>query len=364
MHVVIDARLLRQTGVGRYIRNLVSNLAQIDRLNRYTLLVHPGEEREITLPANFRFLHCFLPWHSLSEQIIMPVLLNRIKPDVFHVPYINYPVFYRGKTVLTIHDLTILNFKTGRASTRNFLVYEIKHLFYRIILGRAVKLAKVIITVSRHVSFLLEENYPGLKNKLKVIYEGIDPAFIDQAPAGPRPIKEPYFLYVGNAYPHKNLETLVEAYGMFLKDNPDHFLVLIGPEDYFYRRLRNGLPNQIKNRIIFPGFLVDLELKRYYQYARAAVFPSFEEGFSLPLLEALKLKTQVICSDIPVFRETVGEYATFFKPQDPIELASKMASVKSVKLNSPGEEFFQKYSWRKLAFETLKAYEAIVKEKV
>jgi glycosyltransferase involved in cell wall biosynthesis len=166
-------------------------------------------------------------------------------------------------------------------------------------------------------------------------------------------MKTPYFLYVGNAYPHKNLDTLFRAFETIGEAR----LVLVGKDDFFYKRLReSNLAKQLGDRILFKMKVSDRELGVLYQNAQAFVFPSFMEGFGLPALEALANNCPVIVSDIPVFHEILGSSATYFDPYRVDGLAKILKSA--VKKRLPVDSnILKNYSWQKMAKETLSVYE-------
>ncbi|MCX6794208.1 MAG: glycosyltransferase family 1 protein [Candidatus Gottesmanbacteria bacterium] len=153
-------------------------------------------------------------------------------------------------------------------------------------------------------------------------------------------MKDKYFLYVGNAYPHKNIELLLRA-----ADAAGVRVVFVGKGDFFYKRLG-----------IQPKTVTDAELWNLYQNAQAFVFPSFMEGFGLPALEALANNCPVIASDIPVFHEILGSSATYFDPYRVDDLARilKSAAKKRLPVDSG---ILKNYSWQKMAKETLSVYE-------
>jgi tRNA U55 pseudouridine synthase TruB len=131
----IDARLLHETGVGRYIRNLIRELATGDQLNEYVIFLRETDFSQFNVPnSRWHKRKAEAPWHSFAEQFIMPWVLLREHLDVLHVPYFNAPIFYPGKYIVTIHDLTILHFDTGKASTLPYWVYKIRRFGYRIVL--------------------------------------------------------------------------------------------------------------------------------------------------------------------------------------------------------------------------------------
>lgn len=343
MRIGIDARLINQTGVGRYIRNLIAELAKIDQKNNYVVFVRDDSWK----PPNERWTKRMVnvPWHSVSEQLIMPWVFAREHLDLVHVPYFNVPIFYPGSFIVTIHDLTILHFDTGKATTLPFPLYRLRRLGYRIALAVGFARAKRIIAVSHATKQELIDHFRLDPEKIVVTYEGVDERLKTQV-VGRKIIKDSYFLYVGNAYPHKNLETLLKA---FQGNNAK--LVLVGKDDYFYRRIKASLLN---DRVVFFGEADDRELANLYHNAIALVFPSLMEGFGLPALEALALGCPVIASDIPVFHEILGDAVTYFDPRNPQDL--KEALVGAMRKPKKGL-VLGRYSWSALASATLAVYE-------
>ena len=160
-------------------------------------------------------------------------------------------------------------------------------------------------------------------------------------------MKDDYFLYVGNAYPHKNVETLIRA-AKLAKAR----VIYVGKNDYFYQKLG-----------VVPKSVSDKELTNLYKNATALVFPSLMEGFGLPGVEAMRIGTPVVCSDIPVFREIYGEACLKFNPRDPEDIKKKLQEVlENKKLRTDlivkGKKQAAKYSWRRMASETLEVYES------
>ena len=132
MNIGIDARLIDETGVGRYIRNLIEQLSEIDKTNSYTVFLRKKSYDSFKLSNNrWQKRIAEVPWHSVREQLAMPGILSRENLDLVHIPYHNPPIFYPGPMVVTIHDLTILHFNTGRATTLPFPLYAVKQLGYR-----------------------------------------------------------------------------------------------------------------------------------------------------------------------------------------------------------------------------------------
>lgn len=341
MKIGIDARLMGETGVGRYIRNLIAHLAKIDTTNTYVVFTR---DTSWTVPnERWSVRHVTVPWHSISEQLVMPWVFVKERLDLVHIPYFNIPIFYPGKMIATIHDLTILHFDTGKATTLPYILYKLRRVGYRIVLEVGLRRAASIIAVSETTKQEIINHFHLDPNKIAVTYEGVDEKFKRKREKE----KSDYFLYVGNAYPHKNLETLVKA----MQPIKDAKLILVGREDYFYKRLKESVND---DRIIFFGEADDETLANLYTHAKALVFPSRMEGFGLPALEALALGCPVIVSDIPVFHEILGEAATYFDSADPNDLIDKLIAVKKTHKHIA----LERYSWPKLAAHTLAIYES------
>jgi glycosyltransferase involved in cell wall biosynthesis len=365
LRIGIDIRLQNESGVGRYITNLVQRLKKADKDNEY-VLINPQ-----------------IRWHTVKEQLLMPFILYGKRLDLVHFPYFNVPLFYFGKFVVTIHDLTISHFNTGRASTLNPLLYRIKRMGYKFILWNAIHRAERVIVPTDYVKRQIVRNYGIKTDRVRVIYEGVDRKL--KAPASRRGrqssklkttsqklklIKpQKFFLYVGNSYPHKNLERLIKAYQLAMKqwNNEAIKMVLVGKEDYFYKKLRKRVKQMKLNKdIVFTGHITDKELAWAYQNAIALVFPSLFEGFGLPALEAMANGCLVICSDIPSLREICGNAAIFFNPKDLGELLNEMhkATIKPAECQEKiklAHKRAAQFSWEKAAVETLKVYSELFK---
>lgn len=366
MKIGIDARLIEETGVGRYIRNLISELGMIDKNNDYVVFLKKNAYDTFKLPnARWQKRLADISWHSFTEQILMPVILAAEKLDLLHVPYFNVPIFYPRKFIVTIHDLTILHFDTGKATTLPWFLYKIRRAGYHLALFFGLFRAQKILAVSEATKKEIVDHFHIAADKIVVTYEGVDNAVInDERKMTGRLIKDPYFLYVGNAYPHKNLEILLKAFQLFMaKNSRSQFkLVLVGPDDYFYRRLSEAInATKLSYSIKMLRSVKEEELRALYKNSEALVFPSLMEGFGLPGLEAMAAGIPVVCSEIPVFREIYGDAAVYFNPKDSDNLAQKLELIiKDQKLRQKliekGEHRLLNYNWQRLARETLTVY--------
>jgi len=370
MKIGIDCRLWEETGVGRYARNLVLNLQKIDKKNEYVLFVLRKDREEIlkqVLPAgrqgqndSFRIIEADIRWHSIAEQLRFLGILSKENLDLVHFPYFSVPLFYNKPFVVTIHDLIINHFPTGLASTLPFPIYSLKLIGYKFVMSQAVKKAKKILTVSNATKEEIVDHLGVDSKKVVVTYEGISQKL---AVSGQKSaVKGKYFLYVGNAYPHKNLEKLLEAFKTL---NSNVSLVFVGKEDYFYKRLKKKVEEMnLSDKVIFLENVTDEELFGLYKNALALVIPSLMEGFGLPALEAMANKCLVLSSNIPSLREVCGDAAIYFDPYNVTDVVRKMKEVLLNDSNHFTEEIkrgldrVKLFSWEKMAKETLEVYES------
>lgn len=366
MRIGIDARLIDETGVGRYIRNLINGLAELKTDDEYVVFLRKKSFDAFVLPnKKWSKNLADVAWHTLSEQLVMPKIFNQAQLDLVHIPYHNPPILYGGPMVVTIHDMTILHFDTGRATTLPYALYKLKRFAYRVELAVGLQKARHIIAVSESTKKEIISHFGISAHKISVTYEGVDSA-LTTSPYAPTPplVDGPYILYVGNAYPHKNLDRLLAAFSMH---HGSSTLVFVGRDDFFYKRLKYDVQSlSIAKSVRFLNDVNDAQLHNLYTHAHALIFPSLMEGFGLPALEALVLGTPVLCSDIPVFHEILGRHAVYFNPHDVADIARVIeASVqaKSRKKISPQTIAMLKrtYNWNSLAAQTQKIYESSIR---
>ncbi len=366
MRIGIDARLYSQTGVGRYLRNLIPNLAKIDKKNEYLVYLTGKDFYSFKLPNNrWRKKLLDISWHSFAEQLVLPLILLKDHLDLVHIPYFNIPVIYPGKFILTIHDLIVDHFDTGKASTKHPIFYNIKRLGYRMIMKIGIKRAVAILAISQTTKDEIISHYHVFRDKITVTPDALDENFQRVANQQKRQnyYSFQYILYVGNAYPHKNLEKLVDAFSILVRTH-NVKLVLAGDDHYFYPRLKKYVQKkQLAKKVVFYGNADDRELVNLYSFARCLVFPSRMEGFGLPNLEALICGCLPVVSDIPVFKEIWGNKLIYFNPQKPENIAVKIREVldypKDIyqKKVREAERIVYDYQWPDTARETLESYE-------
>jgi glycosyltransferase involved in cell wall biosynthesis len=391
MRIGIDARFYGPVGkgLGRYTQEVVDNIIKITGAEpevgfNFVIFLSPENFDEFVCHQdNVKKVCLTARWYSWQEQIIMPFYIWRAKLDLIHYPHFNVPLLTPCKFVVTIHDLILTHFPTVRATTLSPFIYRLKSLAYSLVIFTAVKRAKKIITVSEFTKQDLIDQFKVKSEKIVVTYEGVanlakgrDSLFVakldNKETLKQYNINNNFLLYVGNAYPHKNLDFLLHAFAKLLIQKPELRLVLVGKEDYFYdqihakaRSLNLWQKGNINSPVIFPGYVPDAQLEILYQEALVYVFPSLYEGFGLPPLEAMAKGCPVISSDRASLPEILGTAALYFNPEKEDEMIEKIYQVLNVKeirnsLIAKGLEQVKKYSWWQCARETLDVYYKIL----
>ncbi len=359
----IDARLYFQTGVGTYLRNFIKNLQSLAPKNiKFFIYVMNDQSSKIKLThPNFIKRKVLYRWHSFSEQFGFLKTLYQDNLDLTHFTYFSFPVFYRKKFIATIHDLTPLLFKTGKASTKNPLFYELKYFTFKFVLKSQVKNSTKIITPSFTVKDQLTSLFgKKIGDKIVPIYEGIDENLIKEKENRllKSRFKNKFFIYVGNFYPHKNVERLIDAFSRLKEDVQ---LILIGPDDFFAKRIIQSFKQlSFKRKIIFYHNPTPSDLVFFYKNALALIHPSLSEGFGLPLIEAAYFNCPIIASNIPVFKELLDEKYLSFSPYDLFDIKDKIRFFLQKKLKFDYKEIIKKYSFRKMTEETIRIYQELL----
>ena len=366
MKIGIDARLYTQTGVGRYLRNIIEQLQRLDKKNEYFIYLRK-EEFDLFDPQNTRWKKRLveIPLHTVKEQFLLPKILLADNLDLAHFPYFNVPIFYPKKYLLTIHDLIVDHFDTGRASTLPMPIFKIKRWGYKLSMTSAVKRATIITAISQTTKKEIISHYRVKEDRIVVTYDALDENF-RKTYGRCRPKNYygfPYILYVGNAYPHKNLERLLEALKIIHRSNKIK-LVLAGNDEYFYPRLKNYADKLgVGKEVYFFGEANDEQLINLYTFSEFLVFPSLMEGFGLPSLEALYCNRLPVVADIPVFREIWGDNLVFFNPNNAFIIAEQIMKVLAYgkkryeMLVKKAKKRLDYFSWEKTAKQTLRLYE-------
>jgi glycosyltransferase involved in cell wall biosynthesis len=370
MRIGIDARFYGPKtgggGLGRYVAELVTHLEHIDSSNEYVLFLRKENFHEcrVTRP-NFTKRLVDVPWYSLAEQRVLPQEIALAKVNFMHFPHWNVPLFSRTPFIVTIHDLILLEDpNSAHATTRNVFVHGLKYAAFRVVLERAIHTSRHIIAVSEHTKQSVLRHFRVRPQKITVVHNGVG------VPSEGRGVSlrnlgvvEPYILAVGNRYPHKNLDTLIQAFASVFADNKAASLVLAGRNDVFTERLMKlakhvSLPEHAVRFVHLPS---DDELGALYRHASLLAFPSKIEGFGIPPLEAMHAGIPVMSSDASCLPEILGNAATYVDPDDVEGMSGIMARALSEpetfsSLIAAGHEQAQKFRWEDTAKHTLETY--------
>jgi glycosyltransferase involved in cell wall biosynthesis len=225
------------------------------------------------------------------------------------------------------------------------------------------------LTVTNYSKERILEHFGVKPGKIHVTHNGIMPARnVRTVSLSQLGVYEPYFLYVGNAYPHKNLEMMMHAFRQFVEENPYVQLVIAGRRDVFSRRLEQdatelGLGIEQLRFIDLP---TDDEIAMLYKHASLFVFPSRLEGFGMPPLEAMSYGTPVAAAHSSSLPEVLGKAAHYFDPDDIERLVQIMTAAKQhpeamQRFSERGLEQVKKFSWRVTAEQTLEIYKTLLR---
>jgi len=349
--LILDGRMLKSSGIGRYIRNLIPFLAKEFKL---TLLVR---KEDVPLLENLKNVN-ILPFessiYSIKEQILFPFKIPR--GDIFWSPHYNVPLLpiRAKKRVVTIHDVFHLAFKHQLTIPQR--------IYAKFMLNTAVKHSDVILTVS---NFSKNEifNYLKPSKPVKVVYNGLTSDWFKIKPI-PLTKRENYILFVGNVKPHKNLIRALKAFSLL--DDKNLKFKIVGKKEGFITTDKEveKFAQLLGERVEFTGEVSEDELKELYKKAKLLIFPSIYEGFGYPPLEAMACGTPVVASNVASIPEVCADAAFYINP---FKVESIYKGLKEVlnnlylqqRLQEKGLKRVKKFSIEKTAAEILNTLAAI-----
>lgn len=363
MLITLDATPLLgpRTGIGRYVENLVRELpdaatrrgldAQV-RVSTWT--ARGGRLRD--LPKDVAQVGPRVPARMLREcwrrTQFPPIELLVGQTDVFHGTNFVSPPTRGAREVVTIHDLTYaLHADTVSAAS----------LMYRELVPRALGRGAQVVTPTAVVAAAVREHYGLPWDRVTAVPHGVEDQWFEAPPATPawfrgRGLPEDYLVFVGSLDPRKNLPRLLEAHAILrAMDSQAPALVLAGPA---------GREQSLQGRagVHLTGWLDDADLRSLVAASRALVLPSTDEGFGLPVLEALAAGRPVVISDLPVLHEVAGPHAVAAPPDDAEALAHALASVLDGVDDSAAraarQAWARELTWARCAERTLDVYAA------
>lgn len=389
MKIGVDATCWgNKRGFGRFTRELLEAVLEIDDSNDYLFFTDGNTKDGEQIPSRAETVAVQTETspikaaaadgrRSLKDLLAMSRAVLRHKVDVFFFPavYSYFPVFNRTKIIVTVHDMIAdHNPKLVFPNTKSKIFWKLKQ-------NAAVRQADLILTVSEFSKKQITDYFKLPSSRLRVINEAARPIFKVLPKNGAmsdalgrfqlKP-EDRFLLYVGGISPHKNLDTLIKAFDRIAADpkNSDIKLVLVGDykDDPFFSAYPS-LKEQIgelglEDKVIFTGFISDDDLVLFYNAATALIFPSLEEGFGLPAMEAMACGTPVAASDSSSLPEVLGEAGRFFNPLDADNMAAVIGQIlisNEVRkaMSAIGLERAREFVWTKAARDTLAIFDEL-----
>jgi glycosyltransferase involved in cell wall biosynthesis len=386
MKIGIDARSIlnpekgEAIGVGHYTYQLIRHLLKNDKENEYVIFfdfrVREKDIKKFTQPNvqikfyPFSDYKKYLP--GAYNEILGTATLQKENLDILHTTsaYNRIPMTYRGKTVVTFHDMAMFNipeYLPSMRRTRNKAVAKLM-----------ARKADKIIAVSRSLQNDVKKFLSVNDEKISVIYSGLDSRFFKEPETdmnkvlGKYNITKKYILFLGTLEPSKNISRLLQAFADFKakrkNKNSSKFeyqLVLAGKRGWLsqeYQQLIKDLG--LTKDVIFTGYIIGDELVPLFRGAEFFIMPSLYEGFGMTVLEAFATQTPAIISHVASLPELAGDAAYFINPISIEQLAQAMLSfANDVNLRNQyrekGLEQAKKFDWDKTALETLSIYKSL-----
>jgi len=377
MRIGIDCRTIlspsrgEKAGIGHYTYYLVNCLLKIDKANEYVLFfdyrvpdVREFEQKNVKAKYfPFSQYKKFLPF--TYSHMLIAARLAREKLDVYHSPANVIPYLYSGPSIVTVHDLAIYKnpdwFPSGQKFSTKFLV------------PKSLRKAKRIIAVSEATKKDIIKLFKIPASKITVIHEGV---VVKKLEVRTKDIKakdrynlsDKYICFVGTLEPRKNVLRLIEAYADFLKKSKkfqEYDLVIAGTRGWRSREIFNLIKRlKLKDKVKYLDYIPNNLKLDLIENATCFVFPSLYEGFGLPVLEAMKLGTPVITSNVSSLPEITNSAAILVNPCKASEIAKALEKVIKnkplrEKLKKAGLEQAKKFDWEKFARKTLSVYKEV-----
>jgi glycosyltransferase involved in cell wall biosynthesis len=371
MRLGFDLRpfLRHETGVGVYFRNLLFELARLDEDNEYFLFSASWKDRfpsdRVPPFKHLRFRDLRWPvkavnfgWYRLGRPRLDTVFGARL--DLTHSPT-PLPIPTRGRKVVTVCDLFFMDYpgKADAEARRHFLKKT----------EASLRRADGVVTISEFTKSALRDRFGLDAAKIKVTPLGLSRAFLEDAPAGSGEatrraygLPDEFLLFVGATEPRKNLPRLIEALAAVHRAYRPIPLVLVGREGGDHARILAEIKARgLEAWVRMPGYLPEPEVRALYRAATAFVFPSYCEGFGLPLLEAMACGLPSAASGVSALPEVGGEAAIYFRPEDPADIAAQIVRLLTdqdlrASLRARGRERARSFTWEKTAAATLAFY--------
>jgi len=324
LRITFDARWL-STGLGTYTINVLQNLRSVGDVHVHGITMSENRSKIAPLCDDCTIVDA--PIYSLQEQLRVPWAAR--KAALLHVPHYNAPVLFPGPLLVSILDLTHILDETYRRTWKS-------RLYARPMYQAAAWRAQHIFTLSEYSKACIMKHLGVAEEKISVAHCGVGSHFlpIEEALAsriidGSLGLNRSYLLYVGHLKPHKNIPCLMRAYSSLVRSGyKECDLVLVG-EDRGGRTPLEALARELDlaQKVRFVPYVREEDMPALYAAAKCLILPSFEEGFGLPVVEAMACGTPVICSNAASLPEVAGDAALQFDPRQDNELLECLRRV-------------------------------------
>jgi len=367
MKIALDLTALcrQQTGMEYYALNLVRALLETDPPSEYHLLFRKEIHPELRRFSN-RAVFYLSPFENqvATEQGWIPHIERKIKPDIIHFPAFPPGLFSRGKKVATLFDSTLWK-------NKNRLSWKARA-YFSPLATRTLRQAAKILTISENAKAEIVKASAAAEEKFAVTHLAPDPIFLQ--PITPEQktavrkkynLPERFILSVATLEPRKNLAGLLQAFAQMREKEPEACLILAGRLAWGKAEVLKSLQKlKLEGQTKILGYVPKEDLPAIYALAEFLAFPSFYEGFGLPVLEAQAAGTSVLCSHTSSFPEVAGDSALLVNPhsvESTDEGMQKLWSDSALRRNliEKGEKNLRRFSWQKTALLTIQTYQEV-----
>jgi len=362
----IDARKLKDFGIGSYIRNLLEAVGRRPEAEAYRFRVYlPEADKDALplLPSNFELVAEESPGYSVSELTRFAWRLMRDRLDLFHATHYVVPPLARARAVVTIHDIIHVLYP-------QFLPNRAALLYARAMIRRALRRADRIVTVSYNSKRDLVDYFGIPPSRIQVIYNGVADRFRPDVSRAERErvaaryaLPRPYILFLGGEKPHKNARNVLRAFAEARRQKAlPHALVLAGPMPPNKSRVEALISAlDLDSRVCRPGIVPEEDLPGLFAGADLFLYPTLYEGFGLPVVEAMACGVAVLTSSTSALQEIAGGYAYLCDPMDVDAIARGVAELatdpaRRAEFASLGLKRAGDFSWDHAAQQTLEVY--------
>jgi glycosyltransferase involved in cell wall biosynthesis len=366
-HLLTDKAGYRSAGIRNYIYQLIRHLPGAS--DEFSYKVFTGLHRA-ALPPGVDVVRT--RWRTenptiriLWEQMVQPLALRRLSPDLYHALAFAGPIFGHGRMVVTVYDVSFRRYPEA--------FNPLKRFYLSLMTGVTLRNSKMAIAISRSTKEDIVRFWDIPEEKVAVAYGGVSGEFHplpdEQVEAFRRKwgLPKEYLLYLGTLEPRKNLVRLVRAYARAYRiDSSLPPLVIAGARGWYYQDIFETVHElYMDSRVIFPGFIPDEDLPLWYNAAGMFIYPSLFEGFGLPVLEAMACGTPVIASNTSSIPEVVGEAGILIPPEEEANIAEAILSLWKDRdlrseLSRRGMAQAALFSWDKTAKATVEVYRKVL----